>query len=216
MAKRIEKLEDLTPDRRNANRGTARGRSMLERSLQSYGAGRSILVDKHGQAIAGNKTLEAAVEMGLKPIIVQTTGHELVVVQRTDLDLDKDKAARELAYADNRVAEVDLDFDPLRISDDLATGVDLSGLWTEQELGELLRAVAGGDDDPAGPGGGGGTEIDPDHSTESDETKLVNVKVGEVAFQATQAEAAALIARFDEYRVRVGHGQGFISEILDL
>ncbi len=50
-------LSDLSPDLRNANLGTERGHAMLERSLQETGAGRSILVDKHGKVIAGNKTL---------------------------------------------------------------------------------------------------------------------------------------------------------------
>jgi len=39
----------------NANRGTERGTSALESSLELYGAGRSILLDKNGIIIAGNK-----------------------------------------------------------------------------------------------------------------------------------------------------------------
>jgi hypothetical protein len=50
-------IRDLTPDPRNANKGSERGTGMLEHSLRSYGAGRSILADKHGVIIAGNKTL---------------------------------------------------------------------------------------------------------------------------------------------------------------
>jgi hypothetical protein len=48
-------IERLAPDKRNANRGTVRGRALLEDSLRRYGAGRSILADKHGNIIAGNK-----------------------------------------------------------------------------------------------------------------------------------------------------------------
>ena len=44
----------LTPDRHNMNRGTERGLQLLEKSLRDYGAGRSILVDKAGNVIAGN------------------------------------------------------------------------------------------------------------------------------------------------------------------
>lgn len=44
----------LTTDPHNANKGTARGRGLLEQSLRSYGAGRSALADKHGVLIAGN------------------------------------------------------------------------------------------------------------------------------------------------------------------
>ena len=40
MAKKIKGIEDLTPDVRNANRGTQRGRGMVEASLREVGAGR--------------------------------------------------------------------------------------------------------------------------------------------------------------------------------
>ena len=80
--------QDLTQDPKNANVGTARGRAMLTKSLETYGAGRSIVVDKHGTILAGNKTAEAAARAGMPIKIVETTGEELVVVRRKDLDLD--------------------------------------------------------------------------------------------------------------------------------
>src|SRR5688572_6108116 len=81
-------LTDLTPDDRNANVGTARGRAMVEESLRRFGAGRSILVDRKGNIIAGNTTHEAAIDIGLTDaVVVQTDGRKLVVVQRTDLDI---------------------------------------------------------------------------------------------------------------------------------
>src|SRR5262245_37905658 len=100
---------ELATDPRNANRGTDRGRKLLRASLGRYGAGRSSLVDRHGVAIAGNKTLQQATELGLPVRLVETDGKELVVVQRRDLDLARDTMARELAVADNRVAELDLE-----------------------------------------------------------------------------------------------------------
>jgi hypothetical protein len=91
------KLSDLTPDPRNANRGTERGRNLLKRSLQDLKAGRSILVDRNGTVIAGNKTREAAIAIGMKDaIVVETDGSQLVVVKRTDLDLSTDTAALRL------------------------------------------------------------------------------------------------------------------------
>jgi hypothetical protein len=117
----IEK-SGLIPDRDNANAGTQRGRGLLEKSLRKLGAGRSILADKNGNIIAGNKTLEGAAEINLPVRIVETDGTELVVVKRTDLDLysDKDKRARQLAYADNKVAELDLSWKPDQIAADFA------------------------------------------------------------------------------------------------
>jgi len=98
-------------DDKNANRGTERGRELVRKSLQKYGAGRSILVDKNGKVIAGNKTLEQAIAEGIEIEMVKSDGKRLIVHQRTDLDLDKDPAARELAIADNRTSELGLDWD---------------------------------------------------------------------------------------------------------
>ena len=42
---RVRSNEDLQIDPRNANRGTPRGRALLESSLREYGAGRAVLTD---------------------------------------------------------------------------------------------------------------------------------------------------------------------------
>lgn len=68
----------------------------MPKSLTRLGAGRSIVADKNGVVIAGNKTLQAAEAQGIPVRIVETDGKELVVVQRTDLDLaNGDTRARE-------------------------------------------------------------------------------------------------------------------------
>jgi len=125
-------LADLTPDPRNANKGTPRGRGMVEESLRKFGGGRSLLVDKHGVIIAGNKTHEAAGSIGLDEcIMVPTDGTKLVVVQRTDLDLRKDKAAQLMALADNRTSEVGLAYEPEVIAE--FPPEDLSWMFTAEE-----------------------------------------------------------------------------------
>lgn len=155
------KITDFTPDSRNANRGTQRGLAALDNSLRQYGAGRSIVVDKNGHVIAGNKTLERAADMGLNDVIVvETDGTKLVAVKRIDLDLDTDERARLLAYADNRIGELDLDFDGLQIAADIEAGLDLDGLWDAGELAEILEA-AGAELD-----GGGDTEPQVDKAAE--------------------------------------------------
>lgn len=132
-----KKLSDLAPDARNANKGTARGAAMIRASLRDYGAGRSILLDKNGAIIAGNKTAENAGALGHKEVIVvQTDGSQLVAVQRTDLDL-KDPRARQLAIADNRAAEVSLEWDPETLKGLAGDGVDLAPFWSADELEEL-------------------------------------------------------------------------------
>ena len=105
MPKALTKISDLLLDERNANKGTERGNAMIEHSLRQFGAGRSILIDKKGRVIAGNKTLENAAAMGLEDlVVVQTDGTKVVAVQRMDLDLARNPMARELAIADNRTA----------------------------------------------------------------------------------------------------------------
>lgn len=147
------RLSDLRPDPRNANTGTERGAQMLEDSLRAYGAGRSLLVDKHGVVIAGNKTLEAAAEIGLSDVIrVRTDGRQLVVVERTDLDLAHDPRAMALAVADNRTAQIGLEWDPAALQALMADGADLTRLFTADELAAVL---AGGAD-----AGGGLTDPD--------------------------------------------------------
>jgi hypothetical protein len=136
-------LTAVQQDNRNANSGTERGRAMVEESLRRYGAGRSILADRHGRIIAGNTTHEAAVDIGLtEAIVVKTDGTRLVVVQRTDLDLDE-PAARALAVADNRSAEVGLSWNPDVLADLAADElIDISALFTVTELADLLGADA--------------------------------------------------------------------------
>ena len=136
-------LTDLTPDDRNANAGTARGRAMVEESLRRFGAGRSILADKFGRIIAGNTTHEAAIDIGLADaVIVKTDGTKLVVVQRTDLDLD-DPVAQALAAADNRSSELGLRWNTGRLAELAADeAIDLSMMFSNVELADLLGADA--------------------------------------------------------------------------
>ena len=124
---------DLKEDLLNANKGTTRGKKMLERSLEKLGAGRSILTDRAGNIIAGNKTFAAARDREV--IVVPSDGSKLVVVQRTDLEIDSPKA-RELAIADNRISEVDLAWDTAAI--EKLTEIDLREFWTDAELRRML------------------------------------------------------------------------------
>lgn len=107
----MSKLDELKPDKKNFNKHTEYGMSLLEKSLNKFGAGRSILVDKDNNIIAGNGIAEAAAAAGLtKTKVVETTGDELVVVKRTDVKLDSAQG-REMALADNATAAADLEWD---------------------------------------------------------------------------------------------------------
>ena len=90
--KPIQALSDLTLDPQNANRGTPHGGPLLAHSLHELGAARSIVTDRDGRVIAGNKTVTQARALDLPVVVVQTTGDRLVVVQRLDLALAREGA----------------------------------------------------------------------------------------------------------------------------
>ena len=114
---------------------------MLRRSLKDYGAGRSIIVDAHGRILGGNKTVEQAKQLGLPITVVPTDGEQLVVVQRIDLDARTDPRAQALAVADNRVGELDLDWDPAMLQQLKKAGVALDGFWSPEEFAQLVGST---------------------------------------------------------------------------
>ncbi len=161
LVKKVNSITDLRLDENNANRGTDRGLHLLAESLSKLGAGRSIVCDRNGTVIGGNKTLESAQKLGLEIELVHTQGDKLVAVIRDDLDLKSDPRARELALADNRISELDLDWDVEQILQDIDQ-LNLDGLWNEKELERLqvsldltaFEAIASGnetDEEPSGP-----------------------------------------------------------------
>jgi hypothetical protein len=137
--RQLKDKSDLQQDRRNANSGSVRGEAAVAESLARYGAGRSILVDRNGKIIAGNTTernWDGEIE------VVATDGSKLIVVQRTDLDLDTDREARELAHADNRTNQLGYTPNVDIITRDIADGSDLTFLWRTDEL-EAMKGVTG-------------------------------------------------------------------------
>ncbi len=154
------RLDELQPDAQNANLGTDRGAWALQESLIRFGVGRGLLADREGRLIAGNKTAEALRKLNpeIPVIIVPTTGDALVVTQRLDLDLEADPAARELAIADNRVAELDLAWDAQQIAAGAEQGLDLAILFHQHEIESLLS----GEEEGSGKGKKGqGSDHDP-------------------------------------------------------
>lgn len=131
---------DVHLDPHNANLGTERGAALLAESLETCGVGRPVLVDASLTAIAGNQTLKAARAKKIPVQVVQTTGEELVVVRRTDLDLLTDQKARQLAYYDNRVLAVDLQWSGKQIQEDALAGVNLDVAFFPNELATFAQA----------------------------------------------------------------------------
>lgn len=144
------RITDLNPDPHNARKRTKRGSQTIAHSLREFGAGRSIVIDKHGTVIAGNGVLESAEAAGITELqVIKSDGSKLIAVQRTDLDLSVDAKAKQLAIADNRTAELaewvpevladmaDLDLQPFFNSGELRAitnmGVDANDVNAEYE-----------------------------------------------------------------------------------
>lgn len=123
MSEQIIDIEALVQDDHNFNRCTEDGQRLMEQSFKEHGAGRSILLDKDGRIIAGNKSQRAAIAAGIKKVrVIETTGDELVAVKRTDVALDSAEG-REMAFLDNLTTQVNLSWDE----------VELEGVSTEYE-----------------------------------------------------------------------------------
>ena len=131
MSKELIDIEELRQDTLNFNKGTYEGEGLIKKSLERFKAGRSVLIDKNNNIIAGNKTVSAAATMGMKVRVIETTGEELVAVKRTDIDLDS-KEGRELALADNRTAQINLAWDEPNLEvASLQFGLDASDFGLE-------------------------------------------------------------------------------------
>ena len=99
---KIIDIKELQQDEYNFNKGTSEGQQLMEESFADLGAGRSILIDKDGKIIAGNKSQKAAMAAGIKKVrVIETTGDELVAVKRTDISIDSEEGRR-MAWLDNR------------------------------------------------------------------------------------------------------------------
>ena len=139
MAENIN-ISELVPDDMNFNNGTLKGRALLDKSFQKFGAGRSILVDKNNRIIAGNKSAISASARGIREVrIIETNGDELVAVKRTDIDLSSAEG-REMALADNMTSKINfkLDYNVIMQAvqdvqlDPEVWKVDLNGLKREE------------------------------------------------------------------------------------
>ena len=156
----MSNISELKFDDQNFNDHTEQGMSLLEKSLRENGAGRSILIDKDNNIIAGNGIIEAAGSIGLENMqIVETTGDKIIAVKRTDVSLNSEKG-RQMALADNASAAADLSWNKENLGkhftpDDLKVwNIDLD--WDDK------------------------TEIQEDESPEVDESEPAKSELGKV------------------------------------
>ena len=149
-------LTSIKPQRRNANRHTPRGMGALEGSIQRDGWIGAITVAADGETFDGSARLEVGTTAGFEDaIIVESDGSRPIVVKRTDIPSADDARAVRLGLAANRVASLNLEWEPDVLAE-LAAEMDLSALFSKDELAELAQpalpmAGAGGDEFDATP-----------------------------------------------------------------
>jgi hypothetical protein len=146
-----KKLSDFRPQAVNANKHNPRGLGMLDNSIAQDGWLGAITTAADGETFDGSARLETAYTRfgDVEPIVIEADGSRPVIVKRIDIPNAADPKAKRLAIAANRVAEVDLQWDADVLAE-LSEEIDLSGLFFEDELAELLNAEdVQVDDEPA-------------------------------------------------------------------
>ena len=104
-------MSKIKLDPNNFRIHSTKNKNIIRKSLNDYGGGRSVLVDKDDYLIAGNGVYEESQKLGMPIKVVETDGSELVVVKRKDLSKD-DERRKQLALIDNHASdtsEFDLD-----------------------------------------------------------------------------------------------------------
>ena len=195
----MSNIKDLKFDDKNFNKHTEYGMSLLEKSLKENGAGRSILIDKDNNIIAGNGIIEAAGQAGLEKVkIVETTGDEIIAVKRTDLKLDS-KKGREMALADNATAAADLEWN----EGVLAAETDRYGINTDDWGVDVAKKKSIKD------------EKDLENNPPAIVTSFITFDYSdEIELKITDETASNLMGEMIKYRDQHGNYEGFWDERL--
>ena len=142
-------LTDFQLDTQNLNEGTERGSFAIERSMREYGFARPIVAAADGTIIAGNHAFQTAEKIGITKVrYIETAGDEIIVHKRTDLD-SNDPRTRMLALADNRTAELNLQWDTSGLAEFAKGSEELNEFFSSSELELLADALTGPAYEPA-------------------------------------------------------------------
>ena len=115
-----KKLSDFKAQSQNANKHTQRGMSILESSMQDLGYVAPMTACADGEIIDGSARHETAANVfgsDVEPIVIESDGKRPIVVKRTDIKNAKTKLAKKISLAANRIAEVNLDWQPDVLAD---------------------------------------------------------------------------------------------------
>jgi len=130
-------ISKLTPDPNNARKRTPLSASVIRKSLEQFGAARSIVVDENDVIRAGNGTFEEAGQLGIEKVVtIEVDGNTIVAVKRRGLTEEQWK---KYAIADNTASDFSTwDYE---ILEELAQEVDYSEFFPDDKLNELLKQL---------------------------------------------------------------------------
>lgn len=97
-------LKDIKFDKRNYRKHSDKNKSLIKKSIEETGLGRSVVIDSENSLIAGNGVV-SQLPKDTKIRVIETDGSELVVVKRTDLKTEDEKR-KKLAIMDNSTGDL--------------------------------------------------------------------------------------------------------------
>ena len=128
------KIKDLKQDKRNYRKHNDRNLSLIKKSVEEVGLGRSIVIDAENKIVCGNG-LVSQLDKDTPVKVIETDGSELVVVKRTDLRTSDEKRKR-LAVMDNSSSDTS-EFDISLLQEDFEVpdlqemGIDIPDIEVE-------------------------------------------------------------------------------------
>lgn len=134
---KIAKLSDFVPQRENMNRHTPRGMALLETAMQHVGYVAPMTAAADGEVIDGSARLEKSAEVfspDAEAIVVEHDGTRPVIMRRLDVANAQTDRAKEISAGANRIAQVNLDFDPAIVQQLRFEVPALGALWTDEEM----------------------------------------------------------------------------------
>lgn len=119
---------------RNLNKGTDKGRDMVQRSIDKFGMRDAVVIDKNGEIISGNHRKKAATKRGItKERIIEANSDEVIAIQYNDIDLSTPEG-KELALALNQTAKFNINIDEEVAIEELGDVVEEWGIEIPVEL----------------------------------------------------------------------------------
>lgn len=137
-----DKITNYRPASKNANAHTQRGLRELEKAVQEDGWIAPITAAADGEVMDGSARLETAADrFGEDVIVVHHDGKKPVIMVRDDIPNAHTPEARRIAIRANRIAELDLAWNPDVLLEDIESGLDLSGLFDGDELAAFVLDI---------------------------------------------------------------------------